>query len=395
MKNKPAILQFISLVILFLFPVVMISAQTGNTSLFKAQTIDSTIQIGYGLALGDVDGDKKTDILMADKKQFVWYRNGDWKRFVMIENLTEQDNVCIAASDLDGDGKVEVAVGAQWIPSETTDKNKSGSVHFLIRPADPTQQWTAIPLYHEPTIHRMRWVKNADGNFYLMVLPLHGVGNIAGNGTPVNILAFKYPELLKKTTPFKIIETHMHATHNLEMVSSGFAGKKGLYIAGKEGIGFLDDNFIGQAQPYPVIINGTNGAGEVRTGKLEKKNEFIASIEPMHGQYLMIFTKEAGRQLIDSNLNEGHALIAADILGRGYDQLVAGWRKPNNEGKLGVKLYTLNQENKWIAQWIDENGMACEDLQVADLDADGKLDIIASGRSTHNLKIYWNRTKGN
>ena len=128
---------------------------------------------------------------------------------------------------------------------------------------------------------------------------------------------------------------------------------------------------------------------------LEKKNEFIASIEPMHGQYLMIFTKEAGRQLIDSNLNEGHALIAADILGRGYDQLVAGWRKPNNEGKLGVKLYTLNQENKWIAQWIDENGMACEDLQVADLDADGKLDIIASGRSTHNLKIYWNRTKGN
>src|SRR6478735_11212604 len=120
---------------------------------FEAQTIDDNISIGYGLALGDVDGDKKIDILLADKKQFVWYRNGDWKRFVMIENLTEQDNVCIAASDLDGDGKVEVAVGAQWIPSETTDKNKSGSVHFLIRPQDPTQRWTAIPLYHEPTIH--------------------------------------------------------------------------------------------------------------------------------------------------------------------------------------------------------------------------------------------------
>jgi hypothetical protein len=33
---------------------------------------------------GDVDGDKKPDILMADKTQFVWYRNPDWKRFVMM-----------------------------------------------------------------------------------------------------------------------------------------------------------------------------------------------------------------------------------------------------------------------------------------------------------------------
>src|SRR6478735_12487129 len=266
MNNKSLFCYSIAFPILFLLPFMFASAQSKNAIGFKAQTIDSTVQIGYGLALGDVDGDKRIDILMADKKQFVWYRNGDWKRFVMIEDLTEQDNVCIAAQDLDGDGKVEVAVGAQWIPSETTDKNKSGSVHFLIRPSDPTQRWTAIPLYHEPTIHRMRWVKNADGNFYLIVLPLHGVGNTNGNGTPVNILAFKYPELLKNTAPLKIVGTNMHATHNVEMVSSGLVGKKGIYIAGKEGIAFLDDNFIGQVQVPPTIINGTGGAGEVRSG---------------------------------------------------------------------------------------------------------------------------------
>jgi len=37
--------------------------------------------------------------------------------------------------------------------------------------------------------------------------------------------------------------------------------------------------------------------------------------------------------------------------------------------------------------------MACEDLKVIDLNGDGKQDIIASGRSTHNLKIYWNKSK--
>ena len=54
---------------------------------FERQVIDDKISIGYGLAIGDVDGDKKPDILLADKSQVAWYRNGDWKRFVMAENL--------------------------------------------------------------------------------------------------------------------------------------------------------------------------------------------------------------------------------------------------------------------------------------------------------------------
>ena len=59
----------------------------------------------------------------------------------MLKNLTFRDNVCIAAQDIDGDGKVEVAVGAQWNPGNTTDPEESGSVHYLIRPADPSATW--------------------------------------------------------------------------------------------------------------------------------------------------------------------------------------------------------------------------------------------------------------
>jgi hypothetical protein len=35
--------------------------------------------------------------------------------------------------------------------------------------------------------------------------------------------------------------------------------------------------------------------------------------------------------------------------------------------------------------------MACEDALAADLNGDGRADIVAGGRATHNVKIYWNR----
>ena len=130
-----------------------------KTPVFVEQVLDAEVAIGYGLAIGDVDGDGNVDILLADKKAIVWYRNGDWKKHVMAENLTLSDNVCIAARDLDGDGKVEVAVGAQWNPGETSDTEKSGAVFYLNRPTDPTQKWTPKQLHHEPTTHRMRWAK--------------------------------------------------------------------------------------------------------------------------------------------------------------------------------------------------------------------------------------------
>ncbi len=40
---------------------------------------------------------------------------------------------------------------------------------------------------------------------------------------------------------------------------------------------------------------------------------------------------------------------------------------------------------------IDDDTMAAEDVRIGDLNADGRLDIVAAGRATHNLKIYWNR----
>jgi hypothetical protein len=90
---------------------------------------------------------------------------------------------------------------------------------------------------------------------------------------------------------------------------------------------------------------------------------------------------------------DGHALACADLLGLGSDQIVVGWRAMNKPGaKVGIKLFTpLDRGAKdWQSALIDDNTMACEDLTLADLNGDGKLDIVAAGRATKNVKIYFN-----
>ncbi|MHB1179807.1 MAG: FG-GAP repeat domain-containing protein [Daejeonella sp.] len=365
---------------------------------FKEQIIDDNISIGYGLALGDVDGDGKPDILLADKKQFVWYRNGDWKRFVMVDNLTEHDNVCITAQDITGDGRVEVAVGAQWNPSETSDAEKSGAVHYLIRPEDPTQRWKSVKLHHEPTVHRMRWVRSSEGKYYLVVVPLHGRGNKNGEGEGVKVLAYQYPENIHGQWQTHTLDENMHLTHNIEIAESGSGRKIEMFLAGKEGVKIIQDGFSKRSGIKAQKLSAMEyGAGEVRMGKTASGKNFIATIEPMHGNQVVVYPRDKSteRIVVDDNLKEGHALAAGDFLGVDSDQVVAGWRSPNKEGKVGIKLYMKKATSgkQWESYWIDENGMACEDLQVMDLNGDGKPDLVASGRSTHNLKIYWNKNK--
>jgi hypothetical protein len=60
--------------------------------------------------------------------------------------------------------------------------------------------------------------------------------------------------------------------------------------------------------------------------------------------------------------------------------------------KVGIKLFTPSNAagTQWKQTLVDDNTMACEDLCLADLNNDGKLDIIAAGRATKNLKVYFN-----
>jgi hypothetical protein len=372
----------------------LIVAGAAEKPLFREQEVDAKVEIGYGLAIADVNGDGKKDILLADKNVIVWYENPSWTKHVMAEKLTALDHVCIAAMDIDGDGKAEVVAGAGWNPGDTVN---SGALFYLIPSADRTQKWEPVALHHEPTVHRIKWAKGADGKYGLVSIPLHGRGNKNNEGAGVKHEFYHVPKDVKSEWPRTVIDEEMHASHNFNVTQWDSDPAEELLIAGKEGIFLYDasgDSWKKKVEIAKTGEQGFAGAGEARNGKLSSGQRFIAAIEPMHGTNVVAYLETTSgpwrRMVLDTSVLDGHAIAVGDFLGRGYDQFIAGWR-----GKTpGVKLFAPDPEGtSWTPQMIDPTGMACEDLAAADLNGDGKLDLIAAGRATKNLKIYWNEAR--
>ena len=390
-KHCPSLLSLKLLPALLAIWIPAASAQDARRLLertFTAEKIDD-ISIGYGLAVGDVDGDGRADVLLADKKELVWYQNPDWQRHVIAARLSLKDNVCLAARDIDGDGKVEIAAGANWNPSETSSRGDSGSVLYLIRTDDVTKPWKPVRLPHDPTTHRMHWVRDGNGKFLLVVLPLHGVGNRGGQGeNGVNVTAYHVPETPEDPAAWKteVLDDSMHMTHNFDVVVSE-TGADEIVVGGREGIVTLKWKGDKWERSF---LSSDDGYGEVR-----RQGQLTAGILPMHGNKVTVATDGGIPVLLDESLNAGHALAIADVLGKNRPQIIAGWRSPDKNGKVGIRLFVSGEsaESPWTKHPIDDNTMACEDLKVADLNGDGHLDIIAAGRATKNLVIYWNEAQ--
>jgi Aldos-2-ulose dehydratase, beta-propeller domain len=390
----------IQLLLSLLVPVCAALAAEPPSPSFKTVDVDTKVEIGYGVTVADVNGDKKPDILLADKNLIVWYENPSWAKHVMAEKLTTLDHVCIAAQDIDGDGKCEVAVGAGWNPGDTLN---SGAVFYLLPPADRTQKWEPVTLPHEPTVHRMRWVKNADGGYDLVVAPLHGRGNKpTGEGDGAKVMRYRKPANAKDPWKTDVLDESMHKTHNFDPIQWDADTAQEMLIAGKEGV-FLFNPGTGKATMTQLSGTESGGAGEVRAGQLGGGKRFFATVEPMHGTNLVVYTRPPlpppaqslwNRHVLDESLVDGHALACGDLSGIGRDQIVVGWRAMGKPGvKVGIKLFTpVDADGKnWRQTLVDDNTMACEDLCLADLDGDGKLDIVAAGRATKNLKVYFNQ----
>ncbi len=382
---------------------------------FKMQEIDAQLKIGYAVLTADINGDKKPDIVVVDQLQIVWYENPTWKKHVILDGKTKPDNVCATAVDIDGDGKLDLVVGAAWKPSDTLTP---GTLQWLKNPGVTDQEWAMFPIpCDEPTVHRVRAFDiDGDGKPEIVHVPLQGRGATAkGNyvdGKPVRIMAYQIPKTPEKPESWKaeVLSEELHVCHNFwpspgpkEYCAFLVAAFEGVFIIGKKENKWTSMLIDPANQDNP---KGNRGASEVKLIR-PGPSPIISTIEPWHGNQVVVYTlstedknKDWARHVIDDHLRWGHAVWFADLDGDGADELIVGVRDNPAKGdkfteRMGVRIYknTDGKGAKWDRMMLDEGGVAVEDLTVADLDGDGKPDIIACGRATKNVRIYWNQGK--
>jgi hypothetical protein len=376
---------------------------------FRMQEIETSLKIGYAVLLVDINNDGKPDIVVVDKNRVVWYENPTWKRRTIIEGQTKPDNVCIAAYDIDGDGWLDLALGADWGKLNTKD---GGTIQWLKRGKTLDDPWTVYPIGEEPTVHRMCFADLDGKGMSLIVAPLMGRNSTQKNnwmdGSPVRILSYRIPKNPTKDRWIpEVINESLHVVHNIFPMEK-LHGRQFIFAASYEGVTLLisptpeqrASQRVGEGNQANPQSN--RGASEVCFGAGLLAGGFLATIEPWHGHQVVVYTrlndksKLFDRHVIDEQLKWGHAIQCADLYGdKKNNEIIVGVRDNLSEKpgeRRGVRIYKALERNwtKWARHIVEDGGVAVEAMAVADLNGDGRPDIVAVGRQTGNVRIYWN-----
>jgi len=397
---------------------------------FKAHLVDR-LPRAYKAGVADIDGDGKLDIigLATQPSCLVWYKNPSWSRHAGMTSKAKE-YVDLAPYDIDRDGRTDLAIAHEFGMSRT---HSGGLVHWLKCPPDPAQEWPMYVIGAEPTSHRIRWADiDGDGRKELVNAPIMGRGAKAPLwNVGVNLIWYKIPELSRsifspghrpgyprpeagaKTRPWKphIIDDQMTVVHGICVANWDNDRFDDILVASFEGIHLYQPQKETDTISWRKTKLGSGeqinpnkrGSSEIDLGTVGPGNSrFLAAIEPWHGNNVVVYTPHSGRDapsassgqtlwrrfVIDATFNEGHALICADLDADGDDEIVAGYR-----GK-GYGLYIYNcldsKGKRWERIALDEGDMAASGVAVADINGDGRLDIICAGTATSNVKWYEN-----
>ena len=371
---------------------------------FRMEEFDTGFKVCWSLLVEDVNGDGKKDIIVVSPTGVVWCEGPTWKRHVMVaEGATKPNSMTLSAIRADG-GRLNFVLGGGWKPPFPTGSESSAV--WLQPGQDLTEAWNPTLISGEPMIHRVRFADVlGEGRPQLIVAPMMGRESSAANnwldGRPVRMLVYRVPTepTTDRWTP-EVIDESLHVVHGLTPVPRPDGKGVDLLTASYEGVHLIGrdrDRKWTKTQLTPGNQEnpaGSRGSSEAKFGKLNGGRQFLATIEPWHGNQFVVYTqpesKESGalwdRHVIDDQLKYGHAVWCADLDGDGNDEVTVGAMEDHDDkpgARRGVRLYKATDATgkSWTRHVLDNGQFSVEDLAAVDLTGSGALTSWSSASS--------------
>ncbi|MEW4451908.1 VCBS repeat-containing protein [Bremerella sp. JC817] len=366
-------------------------AMAGPPENFRVQVLG--VDANEGCDVADFDGDGKLDVVAGRN----WYRNGDWLprpvRLIEDANGYVHSNGDFAM-DVNGDGKVDVVAGDFF----------QGKVNWFENPGNPglTQGY----LWKE---HNLIDTKLTTNEATIMAdLDGDGVAEwITNQWNPSNpLLACRFDKTEKgepKLVSFKIGGQNGHGIGVGDINNDGridILVGQGWYEGPEQGPFSGEWTFHAdwnEGLPCPMLVTDVNGDG---------KNDIIAS--KAHGFGLWVWLGQGvdkdgklafEQKMIDDTFSQAHCLHLADLDGDGKEELITGKRvrahngnDPGGKEPPVVSYYKWDGEGNFTRHFVNrgEVGIGLQ-IRTADIDGDGDIDIVVAGKD--GTQILYNPLK--
>lgn len=368
---------------------------------FKTHVIEADMPGGYAVMVTDMNKDGKPDILGLTSriKELPWYENPSWERHVLVRDVSGLVNM--AAHDIDGDGIPEISIENEF---SMVAARSRGLVWLLQHQGDPRQPWKSTLVDELTTSHHVAWADvNGDGTKELVNAPLIGADALAPKYED-NVPLVYYPvpgDLGSKWKRLLIDDQLTGVLHRVRVVQWDDDPHEELLTAGFNGITLHDPAGQGNQVRWEntrlskghKVLPKTAGASDVAVGSISGKR-MMTSVEPWHGNEVVVYTEDGSgawqRRVIYEDLIEGHEICVGDFNGDGRDDIVAGDRARGEIAGSHVFYAQDDAGAQWLHKDLDPLGMSASGCAVADINGDGRQDIVQVGGATKNIKWYEN-----
>lgn len=334
----------------------------GGTPNFTRVVVDKA-NAGDCKAIADLNDDGKPDLIVGGST-LVWYRNPDWRKF-LIATATKEFTTDCQAQDMNGDGRPDIVTG--------DGKDADNVVWF------------------ENIAGDKEWARHVIGSHGNWVHDLE-VADFDGDGKPDVLTHGHGTHLWYQDSPGSWVD---------RILSSGDKTKEGIGIGDVDRDGRIDfvqggwwfenpGSRAGTWTPYQfasgydggsytAIVGDLNGDGypDIAVSEQHKRHEFawyMAPSDPRQSNW--------AKNVLASDIG-AHKLNLVDMNGDGRTDLVVGLELAE------LRLY-LNNDGilpTFSEQTINTTG--CHNTHVADVNGDGSADILCANYIDHPPVELW------
>ena len=375
----------------------LLGAPAAGPVQFQSHDIDAKFRGGYAVAVADFNKDGKLDVIAnsLQVQEVAWYENPSWQRHVVVAETPQIVNQAMA--DIDGDGIPEIAFESSFAMQAA---NSQGIVWMARHQGDPTQLWKVERIDRFPTSHHIVWADlDGDGTKELINAPLIGAKSVAPAYDQDKASVFWYSQ--KDWKRHVVTEEVPGIIHRVRPFAWDGNKREQFLVASFEGIVLYRASGSGDNMKFEKQLLSSGhvekaprlGASDVGVGTQNSKR-FFASVEPWHGNEVAVYTDKDGtweRRVIFDKVASGHEIEVADLNGDGRDDVIAN---DNARTNGGIHVFYAPEDaakGEWIYQRIEDKS-AMNSCVAADLNGDRRLDLICTGNGGA-IKWYENLGK--